>query len=87
MSKKHLVADDYTDYALEDLIERRRLDKEYDDSILREEKKKHELSDRLIEWAQNNEMIDNKYTDHGKDCLEAAKRLKAFEKSNFLYEW
>lgn len=38
--------------------------------------KKNELSDRLIEWAQNNEMVDNKYTDHGKDCLEAAKLLK-----------
>ena len=41
--------------------------------------KKNELADRLIEWAQNNEMIDNKYTDHGKDCLEAAKLIKAFE--------
>ena len=42
MSKKHLVADEYTDYAVEDLIERRRLHKEYDDSILREEQKKLE---------------------------------------------
>lgn len=37
------------------------------------------LSDRLIEWAQNNEMIDRWYTDHGKDCLEAAKIIETFE--------
>ena len=49
--------------------------------------KKNELTDRLIEWAQNNEMVDNKYTDHGKDCLEAAKLIKAFQKANHLYEW
>lgn len=49
--------------------------------------KKNELADRLIEWAQNNEMIDKYYTDHGKDCLEAAKLIKAFEKANHLYEW
>lgn len=35
----------------------------------------NKLSDRLIEWAQNNEMIDRWYTDHGKDCLEAAKLI------------
>lgn len=87
MSRKYLVADEYTDYALEDLIERRQLDKEYDDSILREEQKKRELPDRLIEWAQNNEMVDNKYTDHGKDCLEAAKLLREFKKNNRSYEW
>lgn len=48
---------------------------------------KLKLSDRLIEWAQNNEMIDKYYTDHGKDCLEAANLIKAFEKANHLYEW
>ena len=50
----------------------------------------NKLSDRLIEWAQNNEMIDRWYTDHGKDCLEAAKLIKllgAFEKANHLKEW
>lgn len=78
MRKYRDKPDEYTDYAVEDLIERRRLHKEYDDSILRKEKKKREreLSNRLIEWAQNNEMVDNKYTDHGKDCLEAAKLIK-----------
>lgn len=30
------------------------------------------LSERLISWAQNEEMIDQYYTDHGRDCLEAA---------------
>lgn len=48
---------------------------------------KSEIYDRLIEWAQNNEMVDNKYTDHGKDCLEAAKLLREFKKSNNSYEW
>lgn len=79
MSKKHLVADVYTDYALEDRIEQRRLQEEDDKRELKEMQRKHKLSDRLIEWAQNNEMVDNKYTDHGKDCLEAAKLLKEFK--------
>lgn len=87
MRKYRDKPDEYTDYAVEDRIERRRLHKEYDDSILREEQKKRELADRLIEWAQNNEMVDNKYTDHGKDCLEAAKLLREFKKSNRSYEW
>lgn len=26
---------------------------------------------RLCVWAQNEEMIDSSYTQHGKDCLEA----------------
>lgn len=49
--------------------------------------KNNELADRLIEWAQNNEMIDKYYTDHGKDCLEAAKLLREFKKSSNSYEW
>lgn len=86
MSKKHLVADEYTDYAVEDRIERRRLQKEDDKRELKEMQKKNELADRLIEWAQNNEMIDKYYTDHGKDCLEAAKLIKGFEEANHLKE-
>jgi adenosylmethionine-8-amino-7-oxononanoate aminotransferase len=39
----------------------------------------NKLADRLVEWAQNNEMIDKWYTDHGKDCLEAAKLIESFE--------
>jgi hypothetical protein len=50
-------------------------------ALLRKEWKS-EIYDRLIEWAQNNEMIDNNYTDHGKDCLEAAKLLREFKRSN-----
>lgn len=34
-----------------------------------------DLAKRLIEWADNNEMIDQYYTDHGKDCLLAADKL------------
>lgn len=79
MRKYRDKPDEYTDYAVEDLIERRRLQKEDDKRELKEMQKKNELSNRLIEWAQNNEMVDNKYTDHGKDCLEAAKLLKEFK--------
>jgi hypothetical protein len=31
-----------------------------------------DTSSRLRSWAQNYEMIDNRYLDHGRDCLEAA---------------
>ena len=76
MRKYRDKPDEYTDYALEDRIEQRRLQEEDDKRELKEMQKKNELADRLIEWAQNNEMVDNKYTDHGKDCLEAAKLIK-----------
>jgi len=39
-----------------------------------------DLLERLRSWAQNEEMIDQYYTDHGVDCNEAAdeiERLKA----------
>lgn len=45
------------------------------------------LTDRLIEWAQNHERIDNNYTDHGKDCLEAAKLLWAHEVIEYIKKW
>ena len=37
------------------------------------------LSDRLRAWAQNEEMVDNHYTEHGKDCNEAADELDKLE--------
>lgn len=36
---------------------------------------KVQLANRLIEWAHNEEMVDQYYTDHGKDCLLVAKVL------------
>jgi hypothetical protein len=35
------------------------------------------LAERLRSWAQNEEMINQYYTDHGKDCIEAADMLEA----------
>ena len=32
---------------------------------------------RLREWADNEEMIDQYYLQHGKDCLEAAEKIEA----------
>lgn len=37
------------------------------------------LSDRLISWAQNEEMIDAHYLDHGIDCIEAAEKIDDME--------
>lgn len=34
------------------------------------------LPDRLISWAQNEEMIDSDFLAHGRDCLEAAEVLR-----------
>lgn len=34
------------------------------------------LAARLRGWAQNEEMVDTKYTDHGRDCIAAAKILE-----------
>jgi len=34
------------------------------------------LAERLRDWAQNQEMIDNYYTAHGNDCLDAALYLE-----------
>jgi len=31
-----------------------------------------ELAERLVSWAQNEEMIDQHFLEHGKDCLKAA---------------
>lgn len=31
-----------------------------------------ELAERLESWAQNEEMIDQHFLKHGKDCLKAA---------------
>ena len=33
-------------------------------------------SERLRSWAQNEEMIDQYFTDHGKDCNEAVKEIE-----------
>lgn len=33
------------------------------------------LKSRLLEWAQNEEMVDHRYTAHGNDCREAAVSL------------
>lgn len=33
------------------------------------------LSQRLVDWAQNCEMIDQYYTLHGEDCIKAADLL------------
>jgi hypothetical protein len=35
------------------------------------------IADRLRYWAQNEEMIDTNFTEHGKDCNAAAKLLSA----------
>jgi phage shock protein A len=35
------------------------------------------LTDRLRSWAQNEEMIDQYFLEHGKDCNEAADEIEA----------
>jgi len=35
-----------------------------------------EAADRLESWAQNEEMIDTHYTQHGDDCMRAAQTLR-----------
>ena len=37
------------------------------------------LQDKLRFWAKNKEMVDNYYTEHGKDCNEAADELDKLE--------
>ena len=37
------------------------------------------LAERLRSWAQNEEMINQYFTDHGKDCIDAAKRIEELE--------
>ena len=39
-------------------------------------------AERLRAWAQNEEMINQYYTEHGQDCLLAARRIEELEKSN-----
>jgi hypothetical protein len=34
------------------------------------------LLERLVSWAQNEEMINQYFTDHGKDCNEAVKEIE-----------
>ena len=34
------------------------------------------LADRLRSWAQNEEMVDQGFTAHGKDCNQAAEDLE-----------
>ncbi len=47
------------------------------------ERKRHRrarlLAQRLRSWAQNEEMIDHRFTDHGRDCLWASKLLEVSE--------
>ena len=38
------------------------------------------LRECLIWWAQNNEMIDTHYTEHGADCMAAADLLAENER-------
>jgi hypothetical protein len=37
------------------------------------------LLERLVSWAQNEEMINQYFTDHGKDCNEAVKEIERLE--------
>ena len=48
-----------------------------------------DLTERLISWAQNEEMIDRHFTDHGRDCIEAIREIERLEKrhDNFLKEF
>ena len=39
-----------------------------------------DLPERLIYWAQNEEMIDSSFLAHGRDCLEAAEQLRGKNK-------
>lgn len=41
-----------------------------------------DLSSRLRSWAQNYEMIDNRYLDHGRDCNDAADELDRLRAAN-----
>lgn len=45
------------------------------DALSGREEPPQDLAQRLIEWAQNEEMVDQYYTAHGKDCLAAAAAL------------
>ena len=36
------------------------------------------LINNLIGWAQNNEMIDQYYTEHGKRCMDAAELIQQY---------
>lgn len=40
------------------------------------------LVDRLVSWSQDREMVDVYYTDHGRDCIEAARIIDALQAEN-----
>lgn len=42
------------------------------------------VQDKLRSWAQNEEMIDQYYTEHGEDCDEAAELIDYYEDQNVL---
>ena len=42
------------------------------------------LSERLMSWAQNEEMVDQGFTEHGKDCVEAAERIAELERGEYI---
>lgn len=35
-----------------------------------------DIVERLRSWAQNEEMVDSYFTEHGRDCNEAADRIE-----------
>ena len=44
------------------------------------------LLERLVSWAQNEEMINQYFTDHGKDCNEAVKEIEYLEADVKLWQ-
>jgi hypothetical protein len=42
-----------------------------------------ELRDRLVWWAQNEEMVDSEYTQHGRDCIAAGELIGELESEIF----
>lgn len=44
------------------------------------------LAERLRSWAQNEEMIDQHFTAHGRDCNEAADLLEEVAHSGVSFE-
>ena len=43
------------------------------------------LIDNLNSWADNEEMVDQYYTNHGKDCKQAAFELERMLKQERVY--
>ena len=73
------MTENYPDYLFEEAERRQLANKTFPEMTEQQKETAEYLTQQFLYWAQNNEMIDTEYLQHGKDLLTA---VSLFEELN-----